>query len=290
MPADLPAVIQPWMIQFAFWASLVLTILKLLELIQRATLQPHLDLRLTREVFFRLIDAGEALFCHAVLLARNGAVLVCETNATLKKLDRPEKTFPLKVVAFGEKVKGTGPLSDFYFHSTSPLAHVPEALPQRPVYLCVQEQYHDRTQAAVTRFQKNVLDLKERLETELAANQVRSTEDNVEMLRGINPIVDNSLTEIMDIVQLEPGRYQLTLQVGYQNPSSRFWRRKKDVKSMITFIVDPQVREVLRSRLRNTLTTGASNTLLGQTQTIIYPEYQPLEILEIDATPAESKR
>jgi hypothetical protein len=114
-----------WMITFAFWASLILTLIKIVEAIISALRQPSLNFSLTREVFFRLTEFGEALFCNPVLLAWNGPVLISSITAQLKKIDSPQKTFPLKVLAFGEKVRGQGPFADHYFHSKSPIAHIP---------------------------------------------------------------------------------------------------------------------------------------------------------------------
>ena|SRR5258708_380022 len=52
----------------SFAAAAFLALLKAIEFFRRGTL----SVRLTRDSFFRLIDAGEALFVHAVLLARGG--------------------------------------------------------------------------------------------------------------------------------------------------------------------------------------------------------------------------
>ena len=86
---------------------------------------------------------------------------------------------------------------------------------------------------------------------------------------------------MMDIVQLEAGRYNLKLQIEYRNPSSRLWHRSKQTESIVKFVVDPEVRDLLRSSLRNTLGISASNFILGQTQNVMYPEYQPRDITEI---------
>src|SRR6266496_2424122 len=93
-PASNPQTMALWMVYFAFWASLVLAILKIFEFALRATRFPRLDARLTSDVFFRLIDHGECLFCNSVLLAFNGPVLITETRVTLKKTDHAVKVFP----------------------------------------------------------------------------------------------------------------------------------------------------------------------------------------------------
>jgi hypothetical protein len=128
-----------WMLLFAFWASLALTLLKIGELLIAATRRPRLDLHLTQDVFFRLIDAGECVFCNSVLLAWNGPLVIVDSTVKLEKTDSPTKTFPLKILQVGEKVKSTGPLPEHFFRSSSPISHVAESEPQRVLYLCVQE-------------------------------------------------------------------------------------------------------------------------------------------------------
>jgi hypothetical protein len=265
-----------WMVLFAFWASLVLTLVKIGEALISAFRQPRLNLHLTQDVFFRLTDFGEALFCNPVLLAWNGPVLISTVTACLTKTDAPQKSFPLKVLAFGEKVRGQGPIADHYFHSKSPIAHVAPGLPQRAVYLCVQEQYEGKTKLAIESFRKKILDYKAELLAKAGAQQL----DNQEVVKVLVKAVDNGLTELMDLVQLEPGRYKLVVQIGYSNPASRFLNRSKLTQSSVSFVVEPHVRDYLRTNLRETLMTGATNTVLDQNHLIRYPEYQPTEITE----------
>src|SRR6266481_5203336 len=96
--------LAPWMLRFAFWASLALTLLKVGELIMAAIRRPRLDLHLTQDVSFRLIDLGECLFCNLVLLAWNGPVVIVDSTVKLEKTDSPTKMFPLKILLVGEKV------------------------------------------------------------------------------------------------------------------------------------------------------------------------------------------
>lgn len=265
-----------WVVLFAFWASLVLTLLKIGEVVSSALRQPKLDLHLTQDVFFRLTEFGEALFCNPVLLAWNGPVLISGVTARLNRTGSPQKSFPLKVLAFGEKVKGQGPLPDHYFHTKSPIAHIAESTPQRAVYLCVQEEYHDRTKRAVDAFRQSILDYKASLLKKAGASQV----DNQEVVRGLVSAVDAGLSNLMDIVQLEPGRYELVVEVEYCNPTSRLTRFKRRSQSSISFVVDDNVRDYLRTNLREALMTGATNIVLDREQVFHYPEYQPTEITE----------
>lgn len=270
------------MAKFAFWASATLSVLKILEVVAKILRSPRLDARLTPDVFFRLNDFGETLFCNSVLLSWNGAVVIVDTRATLDKTDSPRKSFPFKVLQFGQKVKGAGPLPDHYFHSRSAISHVAESKPTQSLYLCVQEKYEDMSRKAVGTFQKEVLEYKQQVLGK-AAKLPAENKDALrqEILGNVNQIVDKNLPLMMELIQLEPGQYMLTLEVDYRNPRARWFRRKTTVRSSIEFSIGQDVREHFRVNLRQTLLVGATNLLLDQQSPITYPEYQPTQVRSI---------
>ena len=192
------------------------------------------------------------------------------------------KSFPFKVLEFGEKVKGTGPLPDHYFHSRSAITHLAESKPQRTLYFCVQEKYQDKSRKAVADFQKQVLDYKQEVLAK-AANLPADGRDALrqEILGKVNQIVDANLPLMMELIQLEPGEYTLNMEVVYQNPKSRLLCRKKCVSSAIKFSIGPEVRDRFRVNLRQTMLVAASNLILDQQNLIIYPEYQPLQMRSV---------
>lgn len=274
LPSD-PKATDP-MILFAFWASLALTVLKIAQFILIALRKPKLQLHLTQEVFFRLAEFGEGLFCNPVLLAWNGPVLISEVRATLSKKDVPEKVFPLKVLAFGEKVKGSGPYADHYFHSRSPIAYLAPAIPQRAVYLCVQQKYQDQSKRQLEDLRKRFFDTKATLLSQAGNRAVTEQE----VVTSLVSIVDDAMAKMMDLVQLEPGQYEVVIEVTYCNPAARFFRIHKKTRSKISFVVDTGVRDLLRSSLRETLMQSGSNIILDRNQLVIYPEYQPTAVTE----------
>ena len=147
-----------WMVQIAFWTSVILALIKLGEVIFSITRFPRLDVRLTEDVFFRLNALGECLFCNVAILGWNAPSLVTDCRITLKKTDNVVKTFPFKVLQVGEKVKGPGPLPDHYFSGASPLRYIPESKPETILYLSIQKGYQDRTRELGSNFQNQVLD------------------------------------------------------------------------------------------------------------------------------------
>jgi hypothetical protein len=268
------------MVYFAFWTSLILAVLKIVEFAVKATSFPRLDARLTSDVFFRLTEFGESLFCNSVLLAFNGPLLITNTRVTLTKTDGAVKVFPFAVLWFGEKVKGSGPLAEHFFPTASSIKHIAALEPQRVLYMCAQQQYRDASQRAINEFRKQVLEYKQEL-LQSAAGAPLSNQQSLQQdaLRRLTGLVEHHLPGMMELVQLEAGKYKLLLQVDYRNPQPRILRsRTKTAQSSITFVIGSEIRDLFRVNLRQTLLQTATSLILDQQIFIPYPEYQPLEV------------
>ena len=270
-----------WMAQFAFWASLALVAIKLWEFGARLLKRPKLDLKLAPELFFRLTTLwGEALFCNPVFIASNGPVLILRAAGTLRKTKAVEKAFPIRVLEFGEKVNGQGTFPDHYFRSKSAISYIPEAQPQRAVFLCVQDQYIEPFQRASNAFQQDVLKIRDQalLSAPKAATDQDKERIKQDILRELGECADRQLPAMMDLVQLEPGDYELTIRIDYKNPKAKFWKAIRSTESMISFVVEPSVRGVWRSTLRGMLLASGYNILYNRTDPVTFPEYYPLRI------------
>ena len=86
----------------------------------------------------------------------------------------------------------------------------------------------------------------------------------------------------MDLVQLEAGDYELTIRIDYKNPRAKFSNRRHTVESMISFIVEQNVRDVWRSTLRGTMLASGYNLIYNRNDVVMYPEYHPLRISTAD--------
>jgi hypothetical protein len=156
-----------WAQVVALATSLALAAIQIFQFTRR----PHLEVHLTRDLFFRLINQGEALFCKAVLLARNGPVLVRDVQPVLRRFDptgkrsQAEKLFPLDVWRHGESVRGSNIMADHHFFGSSPLAYIEADSPQRAVYLCLQREYWGRQKAIADQFVQAVEALRQKYQS-----------------------------------------------------------------------------------------------------------------------------
>jgi hypothetical protein len=244
---------------------------------------PRLDVRLTRDMFFRLIDDGEALFCHAVLLARNGPVLIQEIYLTLKRKgsrDRAEKVFPIQILKFGEKVRGPALMAEHHFFSSSPLLYLSEDQPLRAVYLGVQREYHPRQRRSVENFAARIVELKSRYNQ--TSSQPIDPEIAEHFLRELDGIINDSFREMVGLIQLEAGDYETAVEVVYENPGFRLWKRRGRSSSTISFSIDEQPLSTWKAQLNGLLRASAKNILTDSKDLIVYPEFQPLEFKEVE--------
>lgn len=272
-PGGLPL----WLQLVSLGIALFLAVLRAVEFFKL----PELYVRLTRDLFFRLIDDGEAIFCHAVLLARNGPVLIQEIDLSLRRKGNhgtAEKLFPIQILKFGEKVKGPALVAEHHFFSSSPLLYLPENAPLRAVYLGVQREYHPRQMRAVQKFTANIKGLKQKYAQ--TGSQPLEPEVADQAAEELKATIENSYREIASLIQLEVGEYEATVRVRYENPGSKLWRRTGTSQSSISFKVEDQPLVLWKDQLSDLLRIAAKNELTNSADPISYPTFQPIEFTE----------
>ncbi|MDQ1471745.1 MAG: hypothetical protein QOJ99_3225 [Bryobacterales bacterium] len=270
-PTSTASVLKPWMQYFGFYVSVILASLQALNLMKRG----RLSVVVTKDVFFRVTETGEALFCSANLLARHAPVLIREVKAKLERTNRPQKSFDLEISQFGEKVRGNSLIAEHYFYGTSALLHIPDSIPQRAVYLCVQGNYRDLIQTEFVAFRRAILDYKQ--ETQTAGISV----DPGDFAKTLQKRIDDYSGRLMTAVQIEPGSYKLSVSVSYENPARfTFFARPKAVESSISFTVGPDVKTLLWTELKQALQTAGENLLFDRSVEMKYPSYHPTNVRE----------
>ena len=79
-----------WSLVFAFFASLILSLIKLCEILFNTS---KLEIVLTREMFYRLLDRGEVIYSNAVLVAHNSGAMIQDIKVKLtQKGNRTNRT------------------------------------------------------------------------------------------------------------------------------------------------------------------------------------------------------
>jgi hypothetical protein len=265
-----------WMQITSFAVAAFLALLKALEFFRRGTL----EVRLTRDSFFRLTENGEALFVHGVLLAREGPVLIDNVSVTLKRLPgnrTTEKTFPLDIIDHGEKIKGPAIRAEHHFYGASPLLYVAAASTQRPVYMCLHAEYRERQRQALTDFDQDLFKYKRQVEEAIANEQPKTDAD---LVREIEALVRPHYATTCGLVQLEAGEYELALTVHFEKIGFLVWKPQRSVHSFGYFTVDDAGLKAYKEHLLNVLYARAANIVKGTTSNLTYPEYLLTEFTE----------
>jgi hypothetical protein len=274
-----PTVFPLWMQWFTFVAALVLTTLKVAEVVWQTLRHGRLQVRLTRDVFLRLID-GESVFANSVLLARNGAVLINDVELKLSKLDGAKKDYPLIVMRVGERVRGTTPLGDLSFLTTSPLAFIPALSPQRLLYLAAHPTYSAATDHIMEEFRNWARITKEELLSNYAGNyKLISEDERNRLLKNWRANIQEFVTRYMEQVQMESGKYRLGIEVSY-SPVGLLSFTKRRTASSITFELPHDIRDRLRRQMPDVFEKTLLSIVSGETSNIIYPEISLLQAKE----------
>jgi len=285
MPPDPSVQFPVWMLYFAFWTSLILTVLKVIELISKFLKRSSLEFRLTREVFLRILnDAGECLYAHGVLVSHYGGVLIEDAKVKLKKQNGATKEFPLKIIQFGEKKK-TGE-TGYVFNSTSALLFVPKDKPQNLLYLCHQSNYAFQAIEKYNQFVWALNSLKMESESRIPDLNPEDEDGRLKILSDVidrkKSLLNDALGKIMDLIQIEPGDYKLTITIHYK-PRGTFSQSSgiKTVSSSIKFKIEDNVRDFIRWQIQRALDIIADNILLNKSEHVPQPEYTPKDVEEL---------
>ncbi len=259
-------------------ASLVLTVLALVEALCRSLRKATLEIVLTREVFYRLLDRGECLYANVVLVAYDAGALVQNIEAVLSKHNGATKEFKLHIAQIGEKYRAADGVYQFSFHSTSPLSFVPADNPQRLVYICEQESYANATRTSFFEFNRRLWEIKGQYEGTQIDDQ-----DKIEQFKeDVRTLREESHAQIMDQMQIEPGEYELTVTVSYRQKGKMLPAfRTKSAASSVRFSVKEDARDYFRYLLRQHLEARIKNVLFDQADATPPPEYTPHDIKEM---------
>jgi hypothetical protein len=270
-----------WAVLFAFAASLVLSILKIVEIARGLIKLGRLELRLTGDVRMRVVADGEVFFVDAAFLAKRGNVLV--RNAHFKLLSRGEvkKELPLHVKWVGEKVYAIGkPFPDFHFISSSILEFIPENTPRRVLYVAEVSKYAPQIRAEFAAFTKQceswAAEGADSAAGVLGLSQERQKVISVEVDR----LIANTAGALAKHVQLEAGKYCLEMTVRYE-PTTPWWipRKTRESKSAIDFEIGQDISQ-LRARIAENLRQQSRVITYNSKELFEWPEYSPISTME----------
>jgi hypothetical protein len=281
--APLPA----WFVYSGIVGAFLLTLSQLFRLLYAILKKPTLELRLTNEIFFRLINEGESLFANAVYLARNGVSEIKDIYFILEKNYTnltSRKTFQLKPLRFGKKVRSghNNTLPNHYFFTPSPLNFIGNNKVERQLCLAVISEYDTVIKGKFQEFNTKIQEYRQTLEPNIDGDASLWPQGYIAgIFSQLNTKVALYSQEIFNSIQLEDGDYKLTMVVSYK-PISPIWPFSMEKRSSITFKMDgyrSQYQYALDKYLRDT----GFQILFPKTNFPIsrLPEYNPVEVEEV---------
>ena len=266
-----------WLVLSSFIFSFFYTVLGVIYLLIKFFKPPVLNVRLTKEVFFRLTDMyGESIFTNAVLLVREKPIEIIDINFVLKKISGGgTKEFLIVPEMIGKKVKNNEVIANHFFETSSPKTFINSNSIKKPLFLATFKDYKDC-------YVKGIQEFNLAIDKEICIfnkeKNINSTKDLDDLgLKALN-IVNTYTTKLSGLVQIEEGQYDLQIDVTYRGMG--MWNREKKANSNISFQVDSNFKDLYNLKIRESLTDSAKNMLYNTHDIIPSPEYVPLNVIE----------
>ncbi|MFG1486111.1 hypothetical protein [Halobacteriovorax sp. RZ-2] len=266
---------------FAFIGGLTVTSFQILKFIIQFIVPSKLDIRLSKEVFFRVSEWGESLFPNIILISRRKTSEIKSISFELKKVSKENSTsehkFLVKPKYFGEKTKVDGvPIAENYFHTQSSLFFIPVDKPIRMVVLAIVDGSEEK-------FSKTITDFKVAIEGFRDEYSNQTDEVDQEFINNLRTRADGIIKEysskILDIIQLKPGKYELTSSIEYK--TLHLLAMKRTSNSKISFTVEDGIRDNYRIKLEATLRNILQDNISNKQSTYNFPEYYPINVKEL---------
>lgn len=273
-----------WVIYAGIIGGFVVSFIEIIKFILQLLKNANLEVILTRDLFFRLTNLGEILFCNAVILSKQGDVEVRDINLSLvKKSGDSRKNYKLDIVQIGEKVARENETSaQHLFYTSSPITYITSEKLERPLYMAVLTEYSDQIRSNIELFVMDIQDFADNLR-----NQLTQIQDNQDLfIQAISNKIDQSISEylprIVSAVQLEAGTYELTACYTYIPMDGVFRMMQRKTKTAIVeFSVEDNIGAKYEHGMRRMLTDMAFGIIFPEkASNVSYPEYQPISIIE----------
>lgn len=268
-----------WVLIAFFFIGGISTIFQIVKTVTEWIKAPSLEVRLTKELFFRFLDLGECAFLNTVYLVRNGTIEINDVSVTLTRLGDPSRSYKLVLERIGEKHPGPGAYAETKFFTNSARLFLAPGMTSRPVFLCSFSQHRNSIQRALHEFTNQLYELRDAFK-EKAQQPGEAGEGIQEYAQVLRSKSDEYAQTIFDFMQLEPGKFEMSLIITYSF-SFMLRNRTKKSSSSLRFSVDEDYRTVLRRQLGDLLFTRGRNILLDEQRDLQLPEYSPVSIAEI---------
>ncbi len=269
-----------WALWFAFSASLVLSVLQVIQIGRALSKKANVEVRITREAFCRLLPGlGECVYLNIVCLARSGTALIEDISAVLERTSGSSKSYSLAFQQLGAKRESPDGSVNYYFHSPSPLFYLSEGTPYHLAWIFNIEEYAERIKAAYNNHQSKIGELRDSLAADFKDNATQEDWDDLQT--KISDVVKGAAEIINEHIQVEAGEYRIEICVRY---SQKFlWRRLQQTSNAILrFEISGDNRTVFKAMIPTSLQLLSAKFVFPQENTpnISAPEITFVKVSE----------
>lgn len=197
------------------------------------------------------------------------------TEAVLRRTSGSAKEYKVDLLWFGEKARnGTNVHADHYFPSRSPAEFLPANTAKRVVYMGAILEYQQAIQTALVAATNEAIGLRSLVERAQSEGIVPQ-----ELESRFGRIEDALISSIMQSIQMETGRYSLSIAIKYRRVG--LWSRDRKSTSSIEFDFPNDTRTRIEAQVRELAKRYVANSARPDSKVLYeYPQYAPVNITE----------
>lgn len=267
-----------WMQILSFVLSAILSIFSIIIAIYGIAKRSSLNLLVTKEAFLRLFHEGECIYTNVIVVSHNIGSLIQEVSASLSRKSGSKKEYTLHLFKKGEKYRKDNGEVAYFLNTDSPLQFIPKDVPQNLVYVFKISEHSLTIQRVFRAFNAIVVQMKDSF---LSEHPDPNRDELQPLFTDIDRVIDRHVNQVMDLVQIEEGEYELRVLVKYLCRYSFLpIQHSKEISSIVSFSVDSTVKLLFRSQLVKVFQTASVNEITDKQLPISWPDCSFIDVKE----------
>lgn len=247
-----------------------------------------INLIITNDIFFRIINEGESLFAIIIIIGENKLVRIVDLNVNLEN-NKDNRKITFKIKRVGKNRETDSPFQDFSFYSTSVYDFISPNESKTLVLHAVENDKSTEINKAFLKFDSEVITLlKEVTNIKLIQEGKEKNDKQRELFQNLNKLREDCLTTILQNIKIVDGKYTLTVKLQYRSLGGNgFWFLKRLYQQKTCCVLEKKLltiensSEKIKNGLNILLWENASNLLGFPIQKLLWPQINPSEVEDI---------
>lgn len=244
-----------------------------------------LNLIITNDIFYRLIAEGESMFTTIIIVGERKLARI--TDIGLKLVNSQDgRNVEFKIRRVGKNRETDSPFQEFSFYSNSVFDFITPNESKTIVLHSIEVEKDTEITKIFNLFDTSILGLKPEVARiqSLEQGEQRNNEA-LKLIQTVGEYKQECLTAILQLIKIEDGDYQLTVNISYKGTSNKgFWFFKRFLGSKERTISESKKISfnnsgaIIRNDLETFLMDKAGNILNLGEKDLTWPTVNPTDI------------